>query len=96
MSWSTEDIIEIRNQLEMTQAQLAKLLGVDTRSVTRWESGASRPTGSAEAILNGLREKLSKDPDTLDSILSVIGGAVAVGGLAYLIVKLLDALTDRD
>lgn len=93
MSWTADQIREFREELGLNQTQFASLLGVDVRSVTRWEGGTSSPTGSAEAILSGLKEKLRKDPDTLTEVLAIVGGAVAVGGLAYLIVKLLDAVT---
>jgi hypothetical protein len=57
--------------------------------VHRWESGKARPTGTAEAVLNGIREGLER-PDG-QRVATVIIGAAAVGGLAYLIVKLLEA-----
>ena len=79
----------------MNRMEFARLLGVDVRSVSRWESGDGKPKGSAEAILTGLREKLQKDPRTGDRVLAILGAAVAVGGLAYLIVRLLDALTEE-
>ena len=86
----------MRNRLNLSQADFAKLLGVDIRSVNRWENGISRPTGSAEAILSAIREKLDKDPDSASQILALIGMVVAIGGLAYLIIKLLDELTSKE
>jgi len=82
--------------MKLTRAEFAKLVGVDVRTVTRWETAdGPRPTGAAEAILNGLNEKLTKDPDTADQVLKFVLGAVAVGGLAYLIVKLLDTASSK-
>ena len=95
MKWTPTEIKAFRKQLNLNQTDFAKLLGVDARSVARWEAGTSHPTGAAEAILTGLREKIRKDPDTLDTILEIIGTAIAVGGLAYLLVKLFDYVTER-
>lgn len=96
MDWNREAVRRMRTRLNLSQTNLAKLLGVDVRSVNRWENGESRPTSSAEAILNGIKEKLESDPDSADQILRTIGAAVAIGGLAYLILKLLDELTSSE
>lgn len=91
-----EEIRSLREQLRMDYPAFAKMLGVDVRSVTRWESGSSKPSGAAEALLIGLKEKLNKDPSQADSVIGFIAGAVAVGGLAYLLIKLLDTLTKEN
>jgi transcriptional regulator with XRE-family HTH domain len=96
MNWTNNEVRKMRNRLNLNQADFAKLLGVDIRSVNRWENGLSRPTGSAEAILSALKKKLDTDPDSTQRILTTIGAAVAIGGLAYLIIKLLDALTSDE
>ena len=81
----------------MSRGDLAKVLGVDARTVGRWETpGGSRPTGAAAAVLSGLREKLTKDPGEASAVVKVLIAAAAVGGLAYLIVKLLDVLTEPE
>ncbi|MDD5531099.1 MAG: type II toxin-antitoxin system MqsA family antitoxin [bacterium] len=91
--WNSEMIIAMRNKLKLNQSEFSKLLGVDVRSVNRWENGNFRPKGSAEAILSGIREKLDKDPDSSDKVVELIRSAVNMGGLAYLIFKLLDNIT---
>ena len=96
MTWTIENVKGFRAQLGLSQSELGRLLGVETRSVSRWETGTSRPTGSAEAILSGLKEKLDKDPDSFPQIRDLIAGAVGVGGLAYLIVKLLHMVTKEE
>lgn len=93
MNWNPDDVKSMRRRLNLSQAEFAKLLGVDVRSVSRWENGESKPTGAAEAVMAGLKEKLDRDPDSTQKIVSAIAAAVAIGGLAYLIIKLFDTLT---
>lgn len=79
----------------MDIAEFARLLGVDARSVRRWESGEVRPTGSAEAVMTGILESLDKDPSFAEELVKVIVAAAAVGGLAYVLVKLIDRARDK-
>jgi predicted transcriptional regulator len=89
MNWTRDDVAELRSRLGLGVGDFAKLVGVDPRSVHRWESGAARPTGTAEAVLNGIREGLER-PDG-QRVATVIISAAAVGGLAYLLVRSLEA-----
>lgn len=89
--WDKDSIKALRDRLGMNQSAFAKLMGVDARTVIRWESGTSRPTGAAEQVLNALREKLEKDPANSENIIAFVAGAVAIGGLAYLLLKLLES-----
>ena len=93
--WNSESVIEIRKRLKLDHAGFAKLLGVDTRSVNRWETGKNQTTGSAGDILSGIKEKLDKDPDSTNKVLKLIHSAVSMGGLAYLVFKLLDSITEK-
>lgn len=88
--WTTARIRALRDRLGMDPASFAKLLGVDARTVRRWESGDARPTGSADAVLCGIEESLDKDPRTAGKLVKLLAGAAAVGGLAYVLVKLFD------
>lgn len=94
--WTAPEILDLRTRLNLGQAEFAKLVGVDVRTVSRWETGAAKPTGAAEAVLNAVREKLksAKSPDAANDLIAFIVGAVAIGGLAYLLVKLLDSATE--
>jgi hypothetical protein len=80
----------------MDTAAFAKLTGVDARTVRRWEAGQARPTGSAEAVMSGIEESLNKDPNFAGTLVALLVGAAAVGGLAYVLVKLIDHLRDQD
>lgn len=43
MSRGGERIREIREQLELSQARLGELLGVDEKTIRRWEKGETSP-----------------------------------------------------
>lgn len=94
-NWSSAGVAAMRDRLRLDRRQFANLLGVDVRSVYRWEDHTVKalPTGASSAVLAGLREKLDKDPSDADKVTGIIADAVAMGGLAYLIVKLLDSVT---
>lgn len=50
---------EFRADAELTQEQLARVLGSTLRTVTRWESGEAQPTAGA---LIALADALSRKP----------------------------------
>ena len=37
-------ILELRTQLNLSQTELAKMLGVTNKAVSKWETGKSKPT----------------------------------------------------
>jgi transcriptional regulator with XRE-family HTH domain len=41
---AAQRIRELRLERELTQSQLARLLGVESNSVSRWENGEARPS----------------------------------------------------
>jgi DNA-binding transcriptional regulator YiaG len=92
MHMDANEVTDLRTRLKMDKTTFAKFLGTDVRTVTRWEKGEATPSGPAEAVMVGVRESIQKQGDA-DAIIKVILGAVAVGGLAYLLVKLLDSLS---
>lgn len=59
MRWTPEAIRQRRDDLGLTQQQLADRLGVVLRTVTAWETGESRPRRTAH-----LDEVLGKPPDS--------------------------------
>ena len=88
-----DDVRHLRLKLGMDVPEFARLMGVDARTVVRWESGKASPKGAAEAVMTGLREAL--DRDTADQVVKFVLGAAAVGGVAYLLVKLFDHLGSK-
>jgi len=96
MEWSIERIPQMRDRLGLSRAEFAKLLGVDARTVYRWESGESSPTGPAEAVLLGIDQALKAPPDGLTSALSALGAMAAIGGLGFMIYKLIEMLANPE
>lgn len=68
--WTPDQLKKLRERMNLSKVEFAKLLGVEARTVARWENGTARPTGAAEAFLSGLREKLHKDPSQADEVCS--------------------------
>lgn len=48
------EIKDIRARLGMTQAEFARAVGVTTRAVQTWESGARTPSTPAVKVIEGL------------------------------------------
>lgn len=50
-SLSEPDVRAIREAADISQAQFAKLIGVNLRTLQNWEQQRTRPTGAARALL---------------------------------------------
>ena len=74
----------------MDITQFAKLLSVDNRTIRRWESGESGPTGTANSVLLAIKERLEKNPYHSECFAAFVAKASAVGGLPYLFLKLFE------
>jgi putative transcriptional regulator len=48
---SVETIAEIRQKLNLPQAEFAKVFGVSPSTVESWEKGMRKPTGAARTLL---------------------------------------------
>ena len=46
------EIRQIRLKMNLTQEQFAELLGVDPRSVSRWENGHHKPSPMAQKLMD--------------------------------------------
>ncbi len=87
--WTAADVTALRTELRLGPAEFARLCGVDVRTVARWEMGESTPTGASEAVLDGVRHALAKGRPAKNDLIALLAGALAVGGLAYLLAELL-------
>lgn len=56
-AWDSAAVRGLRQHLELTQEQLADQLGVRQQTVSEWETGAYRPRGASERILNIVAER---------------------------------------
>ena len=45
------DVRAIREAAAVSQAEFARLIGINVRTLQNWEQGRSRPTGAARALL---------------------------------------------
>ena len=62
---SPKSLRSLRHRLKLTQAQMAKLLGVSTASVTFWESGKTSPRGKNRQAIAELRQMGARDAKVL-------------------------------
>lgn len=53
--WTGDEIRRLRERLGVSQVELARRLGVDGISVSRWERGVTRPSRLAIRALDHLR-----------------------------------------
>jgi len=89
------EVLDLRERLCMSRTEFAAILGVDNRTVSRWEDSSSEPSGTARAVLSAFREVLTRrHPDDAQIVRETLQSAAGVGGLGYLLVYLLDAWTN--
>lgn len=80
-----EEIKELRNSLNLNQAQFAQLLGVHAVTVSNWERGAYPPNPHQLGLLTHFREG-AKDNEVKDNLLKILVG-VGVGVAIALLLK---------
>ncbi len=66
VQFTTNQIIAIRKQMNLSQTVFAKVLNVSASSIRQWEQGKRKPSGSTKVLL----ELLEKSPHLLDYRLS--------------------------
>jgi len=55
--WDRKSVKGLRVHLDMSQTELAAELGVRQQTVSEWETGAYRPRGASERVLNMVAER---------------------------------------
>lgn len=50
-SWRSEETVEARRKLGLSQSQFANLLGISVQTLRNWEQGWRKPTGAARVLL---------------------------------------------
>lgn len=53
----SEKVKSVRNQLQITQEELAHKLGVSFATVNRWESGSYKPSKMGQRVFEEFLEK---------------------------------------
>lgn len=86
--WTPSNIKKFRAKLQADHVVFARILGVNTRSVFRWETGCSVPSGTTKAVMNAILTTLEQNPRISDSIVKFIHHETQFGGLSGLIQKL--------
>lgn len=79
----------------MSQAEFARAVGADARSVYRWEAGTSKPSGSSLEVMNALDATLKRNEDKSSEVTGIVFGAIAVGGLGFLLLSLLEGALSK-
>jgi len=57
VSMSGQQIKELRERHQLTQAMLAELMNLSTVTISKWERDEKNPNGTALMVLNALNEK---------------------------------------
>lgn len=55
----------LRTKLGLSRGQFARALGVNERTVTRWEDGAVEPLGLAAEVIAGITDAINDGADPL-------------------------------
>ena len=71
------DIAKARDEIGFTQAELADVVGVTTRTIQNWEAGVSAPKPPQVKAIERLLHILpppaeAKEPDTVSRLLAII------------------------
>ncbi len=56
-AWGAEQVRALREQLRLTQQELAEELNVRQQTVSEWETGQYRPRGASERLLGMVAER---------------------------------------
>jgi len=62
------EILNIRNTLQLSQLEFGNLMWVDTQMVARWEKGKSIPSPREEMILFGLKKIINETGKKIDLV----------------------------
>lgn len=78
---TAKEISATRKRLDLTQVQLATLVGVHPLTVSKWERGAGSPPPHQEALLTSFQKAANSNAgigETAKSLLVTAGVALAI------------------
>lgn len=79
--------------LGVTQAELARLIGVDVRTLPRWRTHEAVPRGAGWTVLLTLRDRLEAAPERAEALRKLVREALeGHDALAYLMERLLSGV----
>jgi DNA-binding transcriptional regulator YiaG len=55
--WTHEEILALRQHLNLTQTRLAEELGTRQQTISEWETGMYRPRGASATLLSIIAER---------------------------------------
>ena len=95
MGFLSKDVKGIRKKLELDYEDFAKLIGVSSRSVRRWEKSPeiTNIPGSTGIILSVLQNALRRDSG---KITNFVKNNIAIGGFGFLFARLLNSFFDLE
>ena len=77
IKWAIMKIKQLRESKGLTQVQLAKIIGVTSASIARWEKGQTKPrAGHLKALQKALKTTPPKDNEPL--VVVVMAAIVAI------------------
>jgi len=80
------DVVEVRKNLGLTQAQFGQLLGVHEMTVSRWERGEFPPTPYQQTLIEEFG-KAAGDKEVKEKLLRFLLGAGFVAALLFVLNK---------
>lgn len=60
-AWNAERVKQLRDRLQLTQAQLASQLGVRQQTISEWETGVYAPRGASARLLDVVAERVDRE-----------------------------------
>ena len=97
---SPEEIVEVREEVGLSQEKLAQVLSVTQTTLSRWETGKSEPhPGSQEklvAIRKLVEEQKKNEEITMDKILEAVLVGIGSGVLGQAIIDALQGDNDEE
>lgn len=77
-------IIQVRNRLNLTQAQFGQLLGSHPMTVSKWERGELRPNGYQTALIQQF-SVAAKEKEVQENLKAILIGAGVIAALFLLL-----------
>lgn len=80
-----EIIARVQQLLGLSGNQLASVLGVDARTISRWHSGKTEATGLSWVLLRAIYQQLEREPGSVEQLKAMTQGYAAAGLMDLLI-----------